>query len=56
MPILEPGNDGTLPEGFCEWQRGLTYTLWQLGRPGRINATVRQKIAKGSEFTGYAPL
>jgi hypothetical protein len=56
MPILEHGNDGTLPQGFCEWQRGLTYTLRQLGPPSRINATVRQRVAKGSEFTAYAPL
>ena len=56
MAILEPGSDGALPEGFTEWRRGLTYTIRRLGRPSRINVTVRQRIPTGSEFTGYGHL
>ena len=56
--FFQPGDDGALPDGFIEWQRGLTYTVHPVileplrqGHHYRINATVRRTIAKGETFT-----
>ena len=64
MPdFLQPGNDGTLPDGFTVWRRGVTYTVrpeiltpLHRGQEYRINATVRRKIAKDEEFMAYGDL
>jgi hypothetical protein len=64
MPdFLQPGNDGTLPNGFTVWRRGVTYTVrpeiltpLHRGQEFQINATVRRKIAKDEEFTAYGDL
>jgi hypothetical protein len=56
--FFRPGGDGVLPNGFVEWQRGLTYTVrpeilapLRLGREYRINATVRRTIMTGIAVT-----
>src|SRR5258705_9300329 len=61
--FLQHGNDGTLPEGFPVWRRGVTYTVrpemlapLHGGREYRINVTVRRKIANVGEFSAYADL
>jgi hypothetical protein len=64
MPdFLQAGNDGTLPDGFTVWRRGVTYTVrpeiltpLHRGQEYQINATVRRKIANGEEFTAYGDL
>jgi hypothetical protein len=59
----EPGSDGSLPDGFKEWQWGVIYTVRpQLlsplvrGREYRIAASTRRRVAQDEEFTGYKEL
>jgi hypothetical protein len=61
--FLQQGSDGSLPDGFAVWRRGVTYTVrpeilvpLHRGQEFRINATVRWKVEKDREFTGYAEL
>jgi hypothetical protein len=64
MPdFSQPGDDGTLPDGFAVWRRGVTYTVRPemlspllCGQEYRINATVRRKIPKDEEFRAYGDL
>lgn len=64
MPdFLQQGSEGSLPEGFAVWRRGVTYTArpeilapLQRGQEYWINATVRWKVERDREFTDYAEL
>src|SRR5438128_5211426 len=64
MPdFSQPGNDGALPSGFTDWQRGVTYTVrpemlspLRCSQEYRITASVRRKTPKGEEFTAYGDL
>jgi hypothetical protein len=58
-----PGSSGALPQGFREWERGVTYTVRPEllapladGREYRLNATLRRACTKEGDFTGYAGL
>jgi hypothetical protein len=63
MPdFSQPGDDGTIIDGFAVWRRGVTYTTrgemlapLRRGQEYRINATVRRKIG-GEAFTAYGEL
>jgi hypothetical protein len=59
----QPGNDGTLPEGFKEWQWGVIYTVRPellaplvRGREYRIVASTRRRVAKDEDFGAYGEL
>ncbi|MFN0106952.1 MAG: hypothetical protein ACKV2U_33270 [Bryobacteraceae bacterium] len=61
--FLQPGNDGSLPDGFAVWRRGVTNTVRPepleappRGREFRINATVRRKLAKDEASPDYAAI
>ena len=64
MPdFSRPGSDGALPDGFAEWQRGVTYTVrpellapLASGRDYRLNVTLRRRHPLDREFTGYDEL
>src|SRR6185295_5233015 len=64
MPdFSQSGSDGSLPDGFQEWQWGVTYTVRPellapllCGREYRLITAVRRKIPKGKDFTGYGQL
>jgi hypothetical protein len=64
MPdFSQPGSDGTLPDGFKEWQWGVVYTAGpetrsplERGREYQILVMTRRRIAKEDDFTAYAEL
>lgn len=61
--FTQPGNDGELPAGFKEWQRGVTYTVRPEmlaplvpGREYNLLVSVRRTVPKDQEFTAYGDL
>ena len=57
------GSEGNVPDGFAEWQRGVTYTVRPAllgtltpGRHYRLNVTSRRSHPRDLEFIDYASL
>ena len=63
VDFTRPGSEGTLPDGFIEWQRGVTCTvrpeMLKSLRPDEeyyLLSAVSRRIEKGQSFTDYEPL